>query len=503
MFVLRFALKNVLSRKSSIVIVAFIAFSLSLLIVANAVFDGTDSGMERTFVSSFTGDFVIRPKANFPLSLFGDETPVTGALSNIPHLVPYTQAFEYVLQTEGVAAVTPQFTGMAAINIGGEELDATEAVAVFGIKADEYSRIMSGINITKGVPIAKGGRGAMLNESMVNAIEAEGGSVNVGDTVQLIVPNGVSATIRAVPVAAIYRYPVTNPMLDRIVLVDAPTVRDLMGAQDMSEDIDIAENERDLIAMGGKESETGNAGTAGGGIDELFEDAADTASEEVGANTIAEEFTKSLALDNANVKESTGESTVWNFLLCKASDRRAVKAIIARLNYHFKKNDWPIEAIKWRNAAGGTVNLVYYLRVISNVGILLILLVGFIVVNNTLTVSALGRICETGTIRALGGSRSFVALQFFCETFLLTFTAGVLGIGIGAALNAALNSAQVRLGNSYLQQLFGSATLATRLTLSNIKGEMTLAVLLAFVGTFLPARIALSTSPVDAMRGQS
>lgn len=500
MFVLRFALKNVLSRKSSIVIVAFIAFSLSLLIVANAVFDGTDSGMERTFVSSFTGDFVIRPKANFPLSLFGDETPVTGALSNIPHLVPYTQVFEYVLQTEGVAAVTPQFTGMAAINIGGEELDATEAVAVFGIKADEYAGIMSGINITKGVPIAKGGRGAMLNESMVSAIEAEGGSVNVGDTVQLIVPNGVSATIRAVPVTAIYRYPVTNPMLDRIVLVDAPTVRDLMGAQDVSEDVDIAENERDLIAMGG---EDGAGDENAGGIDELFEDAADTASEEVGANMIAEEFTKSLALDNANAKESTGESTVWNFLLCKASDRRAVKAIIARLNYHFKKNDWPIEAIKWRNAAGGTVNLVYYLRVISNVGILLILLVGFIVVNNTLTVSALGRICETGTIRALGGTRSFVALQFFCETFLLTFTAGVLGIGIGAALNAALNSAQVRLGNSYLQQLFGSATLATRLTLSNIKGEMTLAVLLAFAGTFLPARIALSTSPVDAMRGQS
>lgn len=494
MFVLRFALKNVLSRKSSIVIVAFIAFSLSLLVVANAVFDGTDSGMERTFVSSFTGNVVIRPKAEFPLSLFGDETPVTGSLSKIPHLVPFTQVSQYVSSVEGVAAVTPQFTGMAALNIGGEELDATEAVAVFGVDAGQYTAMMSGIQIISGKPFAKGERGAMINESMMKAIEAEGGSVSIGDTVQLIVPLGVSATIRAVPVTAIYRYPVTNPMIDRIVLADAPTVRDLMGAQDVNEGTDIAESERDLIAGGGEDGL--------GELDDLFSDAQDTARKEVGADAIADEFVRSLIEDKEREEEPKAESTVWSFLLCKTS-ARDTKRIIAQLNYNFRKNDWPVEAIKWRNAAGGTVNLVYYLRVISNVGILLILLVGFIVVNNTLTVSALGRICETGTIRALGGTRRFVALQFFCETFVLTFTAGVLGAAIGVALNAVLNNAQVPLGNSYLMQLFGSATLATRLTFSNIRGEMTLAVLLAFVGTMLPARIALSSSPVEAMRGQT
>lgn len=493
MFVLRFALKNVTSRKSSIVIVAFIAFSLALLVVANAVFDGTDSGMERTFVSSFTGNVVIRPKASFPLSLFGDETPVTGSLSVIPHIVPYPQVIQYIASLDKVNSAIPQFTGNAAINIGGEELDATEVVSLFGVDAGEYVKMMSGIEIVKGSPFVKGERGAMLNEQMVKAIEAEGSHVEIGDTVQLIMPAGVSATIRAVPVTAIYRYPVANQMLNRIVLADAPTVRDLMGVQDVSCENEIAESERSLME------------TEGGGesIDDLFNSVEDTESEEVGADTIAKVFQESLLKDEAAGKEKEADSSVWNFILCKTESRRDTEHLIAHLNRQFRKRDWPIEAIRWRNAAGGTVNLVYYLRVISNVGILLILLVGFIVVNNTLIVSALGRVCETGTLRAMGGTRAFVLLQFFFETLILTAAAGLLGAASGAIMNALLNNAAVHLGNSYLQQLFGSDTLVSHITARNIGNEMLLSVMLAVIGTILPARVALGVSPVTAMRGQT
>ena len=86
MYALRLALKNVISRKSSLVIILFISFAIALLFVSNAVFDGTDHGLERTFINSFTGNIVLRPKVDFPLSLFGDETPVTGKLSEIPTL---------------------------------------------------------------------------------------------------------------------------------------------------------------------------------------------------------------------------------------------------------------------------------------------------------------------------------------------------------------------------------------------------------------------------------
>ena len=95
MFTLKFALKNIVSRKSSLVIILFIAFSIAALVMANAVFDGTRSGIEKTFSQNFTGDIVIRPKAQFPMSLFGDETPITGNLSELPQLVPYSDIYSY------------------------------------------------------------------------------------------------------------------------------------------------------------------------------------------------------------------------------------------------------------------------------------------------------------------------------------------------------------------------------------------------------------------------
>ena len=56
------ALKNIITKKSSYVIILFIAFAVMMLVVTNAVFDSTEKGVQETFVSSFTGDVVIRPK---------------------------------------------------------------------------------------------------------------------------------------------------------------------------------------------------------------------------------------------------------------------------------------------------------------------------------------------------------------------------------------------------------------------------------------------------------
>ena len=60
-------------------IVIFIAFSVSLLVLSNAVFDSTERGVEKVFRSGFTGDFMIRPVSDRPCSLLGDETPIVGA----------------------------------------------------------------------------------------------------------------------------------------------------------------------------------------------------------------------------------------------------------------------------------------------------------------------------------------------------------------------------------------------------------------------------------------
>ena len=122
--ILKLALKNILSRKSSAVIVLFIAFAIALLVLTNAIFDSTENGIKETFVSSFTGDLVIRPKNDTPLSLLGDETPITGSFSEIPLVRPYERVFDQLEKIPEIEIINPQVSGMAALDINGQKFPA-------------------------------------------------------------------------------------------------------------------------------------------------------------------------------------------------------------------------------------------------------------------------------------------------------------------------------------------------------------------------------------------
>src|SRR5574344_1832050 len=113
------AFKNCISRKSSLVIILFIAFAVSLLVVTNAVFDSTEHGVQETFVASCTGDFAVFPVAQTPLSVFGDETPVTGALTEVPRVVPFEDIMAAVSAVPGVRVCVPQVSGRALMEKDG------------------------------------------------------------------------------------------------------------------------------------------------------------------------------------------------------------------------------------------------------------------------------------------------------------------------------------------------------------------------------------------------
>lgn len=484
MYAFRLALKNVLARKSSLAIVLFIALSIALLVLSNALFDGTDNGIETTFVNSFTGKIVVCPDVEFPLSLFGDETPVTGSLSKIPTLIPYTDVLEMLKETKEISAVIPQLSGAAALNVNNTRI----ATMLFGVQADTYLENMTGIELLEGKPYTAE-RGLMLSTQSLALVEKETGvRLAVGDAVQLITASGSSFTIRSVPLTGIYKYKVENATLERIALVDPETVRSLMNIQDAQEEpLDVSEEE---IALLQDDFD----------IDELFAEIEDAAGEEVSR----EHREQVAAVDKIQPqKQTAGESTVWSYLVCKTEDGVNAKALLHKLNAQFRKNGWEVEAQDWRSAAGGTVSLIFYLRVILNTGIILILATGFIEVVNTLSISALGRVSETGTLRALGAGRRFIAKEFFFETAILTITAGILGCVLGVLLNALFFSGGIPLHNEYLSQLFGGDRLVTSVTFSNLARCMLLSVLLAFVGFLNPVRVALQCNPAVAMRGQA
>lgn len=509
MYALRLALKNVISRKSSLVIILFISFAIALLFVSNAVFDGTDHGLERTFINSFTGNIVLRPKVDFPLSLFGDETPVTGKLSEIPTLVPYAKIKEAALDVEGVRALVPQITGYAAVNVN----DKRVPISLFGVPGEQYTTLMSSIKIVEGRVFKDGEAGLLLNtDALARINKAAGVKLGIGSDIQLLNGDGVSFSIRSVPLLGVYTYDSQNPTLSGIALLSPQTLRDLIGMQDFSDSVEIDESQINLI-----EDDSS--------IDDLFGNSQDFDGEEaldgpvlaggasaagVGAASgdgAGDAFAVGAAAsgDSGSAGENVAlqaESSVWSYLICMTDASANEGKIIKQLNKVFKENEWAVQAVNWRDAAGGSVYISFYLRIIFNIGIVLILLTGFIVVNNTLTVSSISRIGETGTIRALGAKRGFVIKEFLCETSLLTITSGIIGCLLGCLFTFMLQKAHIGISNTYLAQLFGGKTLTAAITASNAIQNLALSVVLAVVGCVYPVRVALRATPVEAMRRQ-
>ena len=489
MFTLKFALKNIVSRKSSLVIILFIAFSIAALVMANAVFDGTRSGIEKTFSQNFTGDIVIRPKAQFPMSLFGDETPITGNLSELPQLVPYSEIYSYIMDSNFVKAAAPQITGQAALRFDDKNFGAY----FFGVDAQNYVRLMPGIKILQGEPYGEADNSMMMSVGMLKAIYEECGILlKVGDQVQLAGFTGASYTLRAATLSAVYDYSVHNDLQDKIILINPDILRPLIGLNSTEIDPRLFTSENSGLLKDLEED----------GIDSLFGDDAgfEDASLE-GEELFAQEDTQAQEAA-ARLDEPAGQmtqETVWNYIVCSTKPGVSAKWAIRKLNKEFAKREWPCQAVDWRAAAGMAAQYIYWMRLIFNIGLIVIIATGFIIVNNTLVIAALDRSKETGALRAIGAGRRFVALEYLAETLTLTITAGILGCILGVIGNLFLSNGSIHFGNTYLIQLFGGDTLRTVVRPSNILSGMLLSFILAIVAWLYPVRIALGTSPVAAM----
>ena len=473
------AFKNIVSRKSSCVIVAFISFAIALIAVVNSLFDSSENGIEQTFSRTFTGDVAIFPKSDSTLSLFGDETPVTGSLTELESLVPFDEITDYLETLPEVEHFVPQVTGACMLDLGKEK----EPIFVFGIPVWHYFECMSSLAVTEGELFGEGERGVLLSRAKADEIGAK-----LGDEIQFIVVDGNTARIRGAPLRAIYAYPVENETLQKIVLADAFTVRSLMDiAEFITDDGAIEQNKIDFLDDEFDE-------------EAMFDDAQDVDAVFSEGDFAAESFSMS---GEPGVMLETQEYTVssWNFLVCTLKDGEVPKRTVKKLNAYFDECSWPVRAVGWRGAAGSTALYLYWMRFIFNVGIAVILVAGFIVINNTLLITVLNRTQQIGTLRAEGASRAFVSLQCMVETFTLTVASGVIGCIVGAICNFALTEAKIELSNEFLRQLFGSDVLSIATSSAALAKSMVLSLALGLLAWIYPLKTAVAVSPVQAMQG--
>ena len=177
------------------------------------------------------------------------------------------------------------------------------------------------------------------------------------------------------------------------------------------------------------------------------------------------------------------------------------KRIMKKVSRLFRRNGWPVQVADWRHAAGSTALYLFWMRKIFNIGIIIVLAAGFIIVNNTLVINILDRTREIGTLRAIGAKKRFISLQCMTENLIMTITSGIIGVIAGNVCTHFINKAHIVLHNSFLVQLFGAEAISVHVTSGNVLKLFILVLALALLGWIYPVINALKVSPVDAISG--
>lgn len=477
----RLALRNVrLSLRRRLFVATVIALTLAVLLVGNTVFQSTETGIQQTYRNSFTGDLSVSADSETSLTVFGNELPLVGDYEVLPVLADPKGIEAALSRHSSVVAVAHQVSAAAYLQVGGLQ----KATPLFGVDFAEYLAFFPALQLTEGSVPASGSHSILINSVRKADLEAGlGRMLQLGEPIQLVSTNAGGFTIREVAYAGAYQYPVGDELINRIVLVDADTARALNG-----------------YVYGGQRTVTTNPNqtqllTNTANVDDLFGESDDT--------TSAGEALSLGAIDQALATHDTTASVTvdgaWNFLLVRLKPGTSATWEAGFVKASLPGGGADVQVRDWRGTAGGNAQLVYFVRLLFNVGMILLVLIAIFVMTNALALSVYERTREIGTMRAVGATRSFVAQLLTLETLILVAGAGIVGLALGVAALEALGQVGIPLTNPLIAALFGTSLIRPTVLWDQVGWHLVLAVLMGGLALLLPLRVALRVSPVSAM----
>ncbi|OHD79699.1 MAG: hypothetical protein A3J97_12280, partial [Spirochaetes bacterium RIFOXYC1_FULL_54_7] len=433
-----------------------------------------------------TGDLILHGNSEDSFSLI----PMGPVSSDIPVIPAFAELRGEAESLPSVAAVLPLISGTATISMDEE---AAGISFLWGVNYPEYQRMFpdSLSFIEGGFPMAKEASILLSEKVRANAEKELDRSIKVGDSLTLGGFGAAGLRLREVKVAGIIRFERAGMQLEQISIVDATTLRALKGMTTAS----------GAVASGG----SATLGEAGETVseDELFGSAAlvhDGIGGDSGIDSSPVNYDAILGDVSVRGRYTSLDSDAWNFLLIRLTDSSLFAETKKAMNASIMETGVDAGLSDWRWGAGMVADLAYSIQIIFNVIVLVISIVAIIIIMNTLVISVTERIPEIGTIRAIGGGKSFVRSMILWETLVIAIIFGAFGIVAGAVVVGMANKAGIESSNQFIQLLFGGAALHPVLSGFAVAYSLAATVAIGVLSSLYPASVALRVSPVVAMQ---
>lgn len=503
--VIKIALGNLWEHKSKTLILGLlITIGVAIIIIGNAFLEASKTAMMRDLLENYTADVMIQgPEiANGKVSLFGvsaisvGEVPQARAIPDMDALksllAEYDAEKKVIKEQCSVISNTIVISSVEEVDPDYEiPAGATIPYGYVFAGSPEYYQMFDGIILTEGSYPSQTEPAILMEESVKESFESYYGMpVSVGDSV--LVMGAYNRALREVKVCGFFKKENQNSAMVDICYLDPNTARSLA---DLTYGAVMEESFPDTVDLGmGALSEDDMFG----GFDDfdMFDFAED---DQTGMEMDDDYFDNILGDTSIRDLMNTVDNGAWNFQLLRLKDSDDAPVVVAELNALFQEKGMQCIAKDWEGAAGSMASSTNMLSGVFTVMIVILAVVVFIVIMNTLVVSVIERTGEIGTMRALGGARSFVRKLFFTEAVTISGLASIAGVIIGLAVCFILNACHITVASDSAKLILGSAALNFIPTFSSVVSTALIIMAGSVCANFYPVSLALRITPLKAM----
>lgn len=540
--IFRMALRNLSQHKAKTVIIGlFICIGVMIVNLGNAFLESTNRGLEKDFRANYTGDIVVAGKFadNTDFDMFGVNSVSVGERKPLPAINDIEKVQAIVDGTKGIDTQTKSISSMGYFRTDavGDDFDPDDDAQMeipyfflFGVDTSTYFKTFNNMHITEGTYPS-----ATENEVLVDVRIKEKFAkyykipLNLGDSV-LLSAMSAAGTTREAKVCGFYEQPDKNSAMTNLVYSTPSLARAFADltygagyAEELPQNIDtkIGTLSEDDLFGGSSNSDATVASTSGSvtgstssSDDDMFGDSSNaTSDDDMFANSGDDMFstdTSVMSAKDVSFDDILGDTTLrdklnqtddgaWNFIILKTNATTNVTKTIATLNKEFKDAGLEAQALDWKNAAATFASTVQGISTLFTALVVILAIVVFIIIMNTLTVSVIERTGEIGTMRALGASKGFVRKLFFTESISITLLSAAGGTIIALLIMVIFNAFHLSVTGDIAKMILGGGSIKFIPTLTNILGTILLVAIGSSLANLYPVSAALKISPLKAL----
>lgn len=552
----RLALRNISEHKSKTIIIAlFLVFGIAIVILGNSFLESINRGLEKDFRAHYTGDIAIsiKPEKGMMIDIFGVATTnISGEIPQIPALPELDRVYQILKETDGIADDTKLISANVLV-AHGDEMDFNDILnrddlgfddipisILWGVESESYWDLFPDLNFVEGRYFEPDTDEVIIDTRVKNAFESlYKKTLCMGDKV-LVAGANTNGIVREATVVGVFDPPDVNSAMFQIIYCNPGLARSFA---DLTYGSGIIEELPDTIDLSlGAMSEDELFGVAdGGGFEDIsfdddfafgdisfgasdadFEDisfddadfafdadpfafsddfAFDGGDDGFDDSVLAEDIDFDAILGDTSRRDELNRTDdgAWNFIIAKVKRAGQADRIVDELNDRFEAEGLNVHAMNWKNAAFSYTETVEGIGFIFNLLIIILAVVVFIIIMNTMTVSVIERTGEIGTMRAIGAEKRFVRRLFFEETLMLTSVSAVLGIIIAFIAMGIFNSMNITITNSIAKMILGGGLMHFSPTVTIIGVTVLVALAGSILSNLYPVSSALKITPLKAL----